>query len=91
MQDEMLLTTSEAAAQLGIHPDTLRRWADKGDVPMFRLPNGNRMFRPSDIERVAHKLNEKRAQALTLWNPPPGTNRRQGLRKRSGEPPRQVE
>lgn len=87
MQDEMLLTTSEAAAELRIHPDTLRRWADKGDVPMTRLPRGNRMFRPSDIKREAHKLNEKRAQALASWNPYPGTNRRQGAAERSGESP----
>jgi excisionase family DNA binding protein len=76
VQDEMLLTTGEAATRMGIHPDTLRRWADKGIVPVTRLPNGHRMFRPSDIKHEVKKLNEQRVELLACWNPHSRTNRR---------------
>ena len=47
-----LLTISQAAARLAVHPDTLRAWADKGIVPVIRTPTGYRRFDPSEIERV---------------------------------------
>lgn len=46
---EKLLTISQAAAILGIHADTLRRWSDRGVVPTVRLPSGYRRFRPGEI------------------------------------------
>lgn len=49
MPDEKLLTISEAARQLGVHQNTLRTWADRGMVPVVKLPSGYRRFRPSDI------------------------------------------
>ena len=51
-----LLTISQAAAQLGVHPDTLRAWADKGLVPVIRTPTGYRRFDPSEIERVREEM-----------------------------------
>jgi len=51
-----LLTTAQAAARLGVHPDTLRGWADKGLVPVVRLPSGYRRFRPQDIARVRRAM-----------------------------------
>lgn len=47
-----ILRLSEAAAVLGVHPDTLRRWADSGKVPSARTPGGERRFSRSDIEAV---------------------------------------
>jgi len=44
-----LLTPAEAAAQLAIHPETLRRWAREGRVPVVRLPSGQMRFRPEDV------------------------------------------
>lgn len=76
MPDEMFLTTGEAAERMGVHPDTLRRWANKGIVPVTRLQNGHRLFKPSDITREAHKLKEQRAQMLTRLHPHPRSNRR---------------
>jgi len=49
---QRLLTISQAAARLGVHPDTLRKWADKGLVPVIRTPTGYRRFEPQEIERV---------------------------------------
>ena len=51
-----LLTIAQAAARLGVHPDTLRGWADKGLVPMVRLPSGYRRFAPAEIERVRREM-----------------------------------
>ncbi len=51
-----LLTIAKAAARLGVHPDTLRGWADKGMVPVVRLPSGYRRFDPSEIERVRGEM-----------------------------------
>lgn len=44
------LSLSETAAMLGIHPSTLRSWADKGRVPVHRTAGGHRRFRRPEIE-----------------------------------------
>lgn len=45
------MTLSQAAQALGIHPSTLRRWADQGEIPCVRTPGGHRRFRGSDLRR----------------------------------------
>lgn len=54
-QDELLLL-AEAAARLQINPQTLRRWADAGRVPVYPTPTGWRRFRAEDIDRLAIEL-----------------------------------
>lgn len=44
------LNLSEAARLLGVHPSTVRMWADKGDLPSQRTSGGHRRFRRADIE-----------------------------------------
>lgn len=67
MQMGPMLTVGEAAALLHIHTNTLRRWADKGYIKVYRItPRGDRRFRQEDIVRVAaglkaHRGNEKEA------------------------------
>ncbi len=46
------LNLSDAARLLGIHPATLRHWADQGHVPFFRTAGGHRRFRYDDIVNV---------------------------------------
>lgn len=53
-----LLTIGEAARALGVHVDTVRRWADTGRINAITLPSGHRRFYAADIaaikaERVA--------------------------------------
>jgi len=55
-QPTKLLTISQAASRLGIHPDTLRAWADKGLVPVVRTPTGYRRFDPDEIGRVREEM-----------------------------------
>jgi excisionase family DNA binding protein len=43
------LSLTEASKLLGIHPTTLRRWADLGSMPCFRTPGGHRRFRTADL------------------------------------------
>jgi len=66
MSDEKLLTIAQAAARLGVHQNTLRAWADKGMVPVVKLPSGYRRFRPADINAEREKMgldrNEERAE-----------------------------
>lgn len=46
------LRLAEAATMLGVHPETLRRWADEGKVAFARTPGGERRFAAEDIDAV---------------------------------------
>ncbi len=48
-----LLTLREAAGRLNVHPATLRRWADNGDVLVMVTPGGHRRFPVSEIDRLS--------------------------------------
>jgi excisionase family DNA binding protein len=43
------LSLTEAGELLGVHPTTVRRWTDSGDIPHFRTPGGHRRFRRADL------------------------------------------
>lgn len=40
---------TEAAKLLGVHPATVRNWADRGLLPSQKTPGGHRRFRRSDL------------------------------------------
>jgi excisionase family DNA binding protein len=44
------LPLSSAAARLGVHPNTLRRWANEGKVPCSLTAGGHRRFSTADLE-----------------------------------------
>lgn len=44
------LSPTEAAALIGVHPETLKRWADLGEIPSMRTPGGWRRFRKTDVD-----------------------------------------
>jgi transposase len=45
-----------AAAVLGVHPNTIRRWSDEGLIPCFRLgPRQDRRFEPKSIIEIIQK------------------------------------
>jgi excisionase family DNA binding protein len=47
---DMLLTVSEAAEVLYIHPNTVRVWANSGLLPCYRIgPRGDRRFSLQDL------------------------------------------
>jgi len=47
------LSLNEAARKLNVHPATLRDWADRGRVRIFRTPGGHRRFSVEDVEAIA--------------------------------------
>ena len=55
-EDERLLTIAEAARRLGVHQNTLRTWANKGQVPHVKLPSGHRRFTVAAIEQLRRDI-----------------------------------
>ena len=49
---DMLLTLKQAATRIGVHPSTLRRWADQGDVLVVVTPGGHRRFPQAETKRL---------------------------------------
>jgi excisionase family DNA binding protein len=47
-----LITTGTAAELLGVSPQTVRRWADSGDLPSVRTPGNQRRFRRAAVEAL---------------------------------------
>jgi excisionase family DNA binding protein len=48
---KLMLTTGEAAQFLGVHPNTVRRWSQKGILKAYRVTHhGDRRFRREDID-----------------------------------------
>jgi len=57
LKDYVLI--EEAAAILGVHKDTLRRWMASGKISGCRNPaNGYRMFRRDQLARWLKQLGE---------------------------------
>lgn len=48
----------QAADLLGVHPATVRNWADKGELASRRTPGGHRRFRKSDLLQQAEQQGE---------------------------------
>jgi excisionase family DNA binding protein len=46
------LSLGPASKLLGVHPDTLRRWADEGRIETFLSLGGHRRFDRRELERV---------------------------------------
>ncbi|GIV78739.1 helix-turn-helix domain-containing protein [Litorilinea aerophila] len=55
------LTLKQASDFLGIHYTTLRSWADKGEIPVFRTPGGHRRFSLADLRRFLDARLSQRA------------------------------
>lgn len=53
-----LMQVREAARSLGVHENTLRRWADAGYITPVRLSSGVRRFREADIAAVRSRMFE---------------------------------
>jgi excisionase family DNA binding protein len=57
-QMDNMLTIREVARLLHVHPNTLRRWADKGVIRSFCItPRGDRRFMSQDIDHFLEGMN----------------------------------
>lgn len=52
------VSLQQAAQLLGVHPATVRAWADRGDIPSRRTPGGHRRFRKADLVQYAEAQGE---------------------------------
>ncbi len=59
-----LLSIKQAAAFLGIHPDTLRIWDNNGKIKSIRTNGGHRRYEKSDLIRFRTK--NKAEEKLTI-------------------------
>ncbi len=82
------LALGQAAGRLGIHPTTLRRWADKGDIPFILTPGGHRRFAIEDIDAVANARSRRRSVVPVeeAWAEKAMTRTRRALSKPTAEP-----
>lgn len=65
--EDQWLSLREAAELLGMHPATVRIWADRNELPSRRTNGGHRRFRRSDIEaRLRQNAERKPRPAAQL-------------------------
>ncbi len=52
------VSLGEAAQIIGVHPATIRNWAEQGELPFRRTPGGHRRFRRSDLQQwlASHRV-----------------------------------
>lgn len=64
------LTLGQASRMLGVDPDTLRRWADRGKVTLLRTPGGHRRFRRDTIEAMLPRSGAHGSSLSAIGEPP---------------------
>lgn len=64
------LSLGPASRQLGVDPDTLRRWADGGRIRAYATPGGHRRFLRADLDRVQESRRSRRRKLSTLGATP---------------------
>lgn len=62
------LTLSEVAEWLGVHPSTVRNWADRGHLPSHRTQGGHRRFKRNELDLWAksQRTNASKSEAAQL-------------------------
>lgn len=60
------LNLSEVAKLLGVHPSTVRNWADQGRIPVHRTQGGHRRFLQGELELWNKSQNATTPEDATL-------------------------
>src|SRR5579859_979483 len=61
--DTQWLGLGRAAHYLGVHPITLRRWADHGEIAVMLTPGGHRRFAMADLQRFSESRKQLRLKS----------------------------
>jgi hypothetical protein len=61
--DRPLMKVRETAHTLGVHENTVRRWANAGLLRVVTLPTGVRRFRPDDVAKLRRSMYDRVGQA----------------------------
>ena len=65
--EKQVLAVSEAAAMLNAHPNSVRRWAEIGLLPYFRMGlRGDRRFYREDLERLMQSWQEPQLELAVV-------------------------
>ena len=51
-----VLRRSEAAQRLGVHPNTLAGWVQRGWLRGIKMPNGETRFREEAVEELRERI-----------------------------------
>ncbi|MDQ6777018.1 MAG: excisionase family DNA-binding protein [Actinomycetota bacterium] len=51
-----VLRRTEAAERLGVHPNTLAGWVQRGWLKGVRMPGGETRFREEDVEELRERI-----------------------------------
>ena len=83
----MWLSLTEAAHYLNVHPTTLRRWANQGEIPTTVTPGGHRRFQRADLDAFAaeHRRLKTVGGLERVWS----QEALEQTRQRIGQPPRE--
>jgi excisionase family DNA binding protein len=86
MASESWLSIAEASKVLGVHPSTLRRWADADQIPFTRTHGGHRRFSLASLQaRLAEQGRFRRMGGLERrWSEAARSDARRELRALSG-------
>jgi excisionase family DNA binding protein len=64
---ESMLTVTEASRLLNVHPNTLRRWSNKGIIKTYRIGSrADRRFLKNDIDRFLSLVQMKEEAGIRL-------------------------
>lgn len=79
--NETWLSLGDAAAYLHVHPATLRRWSDAGELPYLLTPGGHRRYAVSDLQRFAEsrRVARREVSLAEAWADRAMTRARQAL------------
>ena len=62
-KNDEYVRVKQAAAMLGLSPNTVRKWGALGKIPEFRHPvNTYRLYRLSDLEKLVAQVEQSRTQ-----------------------------
>ncbi len=64
---DQLYGIERAAALLGVHPDTIRRWERQGKIRVLRTPGGKRRIPESEIRRLRGEALSRPQRVLAIY------------------------